>query len=425
MFHSFCVKSALSACLALIVSVSVVQLNYSWGYSDPNKEETQQGYQQKEFPDVEEGEEDEPEEAPGLLGDFLHGRGGLSVEYTYIGEVFTNMRGGVNTRDAVEYLGLFDLALTADLDEMCLIPGGTVFILAEDLHGRAISGPHAGDFQLASNIDGEREFTQVSEFWWERGLLDDLVAFRLGKQDANAVFGVVDLGGDFVNSSFGMAPNILMPAWPDPAMGVILFFKPNEKRSFKVGVFDGAATGGSWGFSGTGTTSTIGELKTEWGLGCDRLHGDFHVGLWYHSDQFDDLSGGGTFTGNHGVYLGLGQMLFRECPCDEENDQGLGVFAQYGWAPEDRNETPHYISAGLVYKGLLSCRDDDTIGLGVAHVIFSDRLTNQEDETAIEFFYKVQVSSHIVMQPDFQFIASPSGQHRDAFVFGLRFEVAL
>ena len=30
-----------------------------------------------------------------------------------------------------------------------------------------------------------------------------------------------------------------------------------------------------------------------------------------------------------------------------------------------------------------------------------------------------------MIQPDLQFIASPDGDGRDAFVFGLRFEVAL
>ena len=74
-----------------------------------------------------------------------------------------------------------------------------------------------GDYQMVDNIDAGEEFTQVTEFWWEREFIDGLVTVRLGKQDANAEFSVVDLGGDFINSSFGIVPNVPMPAWPDPA----------------------------------------------------------------------------------------------------------------------------------------------------------------------------------------------------------------
>jgi hypothetical protein len=62
------------------------------------------------------------DEKPGMLGYAMHGGGGLTIEYIYTGDVFSNMRGGMNTRNATEYLGLFDLAITADLDELGFFP---------------------------------------------------------------------------------------------------------------------------------------------------------------------------------------------------------------------------------------------------------------------------------------------------------------
>lgn len=366
----------------------------------------------------------EPEEPPGLLGYFLHGSDGLTVEYIYTGDVFNNARGGVRTRNATEYLGLFDLAITADLDEMGFRPGGTIFVLGEDFHGKSI-GPYVGDFQGTDNIDSGRSNMQVSEFWWERGILDGLITFRLGKQDANADFGVVDLGGDFVHASFGMPPTIPMPAWPDQAMGVVTFFQLFEWASLDVGVFDGAADGRTWGFSGTGETFTIGQLKAEWALSGGRLPGDFHVGLWYHSGMPEDPGDPNvTFTGNHGYDIGIDQLIFKESWA-EDDDQGLGVFFQYGWAPEERNEVSNYIGGGLVYKGLIPCRDDDITGLGVAQAVFSDRMAVPRDETAIELFHKIPLSPYFMIQPDLQYIAHPSGVERDAVVAGLRFEVVL
>ena len=366
----------------------------------------------------------EPEEAPGLFGYALHGRGGLTVEYIYTGEVFTNMRGGLNTTDATEYRGNIDLVITADLDEMGFAPGGVIFIYGENGHGRGITERHVGDFQTLSNID-EADFVEVAEFWWERGFFDGLVRVRLGKQDCNIDFAVVDLGGDFTNSSFGFQPNIPFQTFPDPSMAAVVFLQMTEWLEFKAGVWDGAGDGRTWGFSGEGVTLNLYEFKAEWGLLDGRLPGDFHIGMWYHSGRPEDPGNPDvTFTGNHGVYMGLDQLVFKES-WEEGDDQGLGVFAQFSWAPEERNEIHHYVGGGLVYKGLIPCRDDDITGVGVAQAIFSDRMGVPRDETAIEVFHKIPLSPYFMIQPDLQYIAHPSGVERDAVVFGLRFEVVL
>jgi len=52
----------------------------------------------------------------GLLGTPLSGAiYGVDMEYVYIGEVFTNMRGGRTTKDATAYMGAMNIALHADL----------------------------------------------------------------------------------------------------------------------------------------------------------------------------------------------------------------------------------------------------------------------------------------------------------------------
>lgn len=379
-----------------------------------------EGEEAEEEPEVE-----EPEEAPGLTGHALHGQGGVTIEYIYTGNVFNNMRGGINTQGATEYVGLLDVAMTVDLDHYCFAPGGTVFMLAESFHGTGLSGRHVGDFQAMDNIDAGRNNFQMSEYWWERGFLDDLIRVRLGKQDGSAEFSVIDLGGDFISSSFGVVPNIPMPLWPDPAASVVTFFQLTEWLDFKVGVYDGVSDGRTWGFSGSGTIFSIGELKSRWSLLCGQLPGDFHVGMWYHSDVFEDLANANiTQAGNHGVYMGFDQLLWKE-RYDEEDDQGLGMFLQYGWAPDEINEVSDYFGAGLVYKGLVPCRDDDVTGVGLARVIFSDRLGVPSDETIIEVFYKIPLTPYITIQPDLQYISNPSGVEQDAFLAGLRFEVVL
>lgn len=419
-------------------------------------------------------DEKEPELPPGLLGHRFHGRGGVKAEYIYTGEVFTNARGGLDTNDATKYRGLFSLALTADLEQLDFFPGGKFFLLGENAHGRGLTESYIGDFQWLSNIDG-RQFSQVSEYWWERSFWNESITIRLGKQDCNTEFAVVDLGGDFIHSSYGFQPTIPMPSWPDGSMAAVALFKIRDGLFLKAGVWDGAPYGGTWGFSGAGVTFSIYELEAEYKLGGGRLPGDCHIGMWYHSDQFDDVTplgnlgnlydfrsrkssspslasgplgaAGDTYRGNHGVYFGWEQLVFAEPlagsgkeeaasdeeqppeedpePEEHEDPQGLGLFCQYGWAPKDRNLAHQYFGSGVVYRGLLPGRDEDFLGLGVAHVIFSDLLPDQTSETAVELFYKAQLSPWVVVQPDLQYLARPDGQHRDAFAVGLRFELML
>jgi porin len=398
--------------------------------------------------------EDDEQEPGGLFGKRLHGRGPIRVEYIYTGEILSNARGGISTQNATQYFGQMDLAIHADLEKLGFAPGGKLFLLGENTHGRGLTQEFVGDFQWLSNIDAPRNFTQVSEYWWERSLLHERIAVRLGKQDCNAEFDIVDLGGDFINCSFGYDPTVPMPSYPNPSMAAALFVKLHEKLTFKAGVWDGAPDGLTWGVSGTGTTFSIYEFKLKWDL-KPGMPGDAHAGLWYHSDRFDDITpavemvnlaafrtrqsklppaggdivgiaaAGDVYEGNHGFYCGAEQMIWKEKKADKKDVQGFGAFVQYGWAPPDRNPATQYLGAGVVYKGLIPRRDEDTCGLGMAKVYFSDRLPDVGSETAIELFYKVRLGKYVSLQPDLQYIAQPSGIYRDAFVAGLRFQTAM
>lgn len=381
-----------------------------------------------EYLDFEYGAGEEEEEiAPGLLGHFGHGHGPIAVEYLYTGEVFTNMRGGLQTRNATTYFGLFEMVMTADVEEMGLFPGGEIFLYALNGHGRGISEYYVGDAQVLSNIEipFESQIFQVEEYWWERTFCDDTFMFRIGKQDVNYDFAVVEVAGDFINSSFGFHPTIPMPSYPDAAMGVMGHVLLTDSFLFRAGVWDGAANGKTWGFSGTGETFSMYEFEKLWNI--NGHPGEFHVGFWYHSGDFPYLDGTpGAHSGSHGVNIGGEHFLWKENCCPDDT-QGLAVFGQWGWAPQrySQLEAHQYLGTGLVYQGLLPNRDDDITGLAMAQIRYADFFPNMEEETAIELFHKFSVGDYIMIQPDLQFICNPGGTGRDAFVAGVRFEVLL
>jgi len=302
----------------------------------------------------------------------------------------------------------------------------------QSLHGEGITDDFVGAHQRVSNMDGNPgsgyEMTQLSQYFWKRSVIDDFFTIKLGKIYADSEFALATRGGDFINTSLGWTHTISrFSANPDPSMAAIAYFDLTDTLQFKAGVWDGAPDGQNWGFSGTGDVFSIYEFKKKWLLGCSRLPGDSNVGIWHHNAPVADQADANvTHFGNHGVYWGMSQLIARESLCDDS--QGLGTFVQFGWAPRDRNVAQQYWGGGLVYTGLIDCRDADTCGIGIGNMTFSTMGPSRGDETMIELFYKARLTEHITLQPDFQYIASPGGTGAslpDSFLFGLRFQTIL
>ncbi|MHC4544146.1 MAG: carbohydrate porin, partial [Planctomycetota bacterium] len=88
---------------------------------------------------------------------------------------------------------------------------------------------------------------------------------------------------------------------------------------------------------------------------------------------------------------------------------------------ENRNEIDRYFGIGLSYVGLLPGRDEDITGIGLAQALWSDRMDGFTRESAIELFYKAQLTEFMSIQPDIQYIANPGGETTDdAIVLGIR-----
>ena len=365
---------------------------------------------------------DVEEEAERLLGPLVDPECGIRVEPVYWGEVFSNVRGGIATRNATHYQGLLDLAVIGDFEKLGLPVSGEFFILGQCTHGRGLTEDYIGDSLVVSNIDSFEDRMQVGEYWWELHLLDGDVRVRLGKQDLNAEFLVVDLAGDFVQSGFGISPNLAVPTYPDSSAAAVVMADLTDAWLLKLGIWDGIPDGRNWGFSGTGITFSAGELEYRYELANGRLPGTIDGGLLYRSAG--ELAPGDHVGQGWGFYFDAEQIFWRENPLDEDDEQGLGGFLQYSKVyPDDLVEFPEYFGAGLVYQGLFPGRDDDGLGVGVAACRLNGGGTNRE--TVIECYYKVALRPGAVLQPDVQYVVSPSGVERDALAVGVRFVLAL
>lgn len=375
--------------------------------------------------------EDEDAAPPGLTNFLPHEAGGITAEYIYTGEVFSNTRGGISTRGATSYRGNLDLVLNFDTAAMGWWEGGRLFLYGQNDHGRPLSESYVGDWQYFSNIDSSPrpDLTQISECWYQHNFLDNQLWFKIGKQDANANFAYVDLGGDFINSSFGLIPTVPLPTFPNQGLGLASFAQFNEQVQLAGGIYDGAPEGGQWGFNTLGANGYFAimqlEIKSQWGRD-EQLPQTIRVGAWQHSGHWAEITldpDPRLFNQNYGVYASIDQMVWKE---DDQDEQGLGVFGQFGWAPGNRNPVQEYYGAGITYRGWFNCRDKDLMGIGMANVHFgaqTEEVEGRTFETAIEYFYKYYVNDYMTLQPDMQYIVNPGGLYRDALVAGMRFEV--
>ncbi len=357
---------------------------------------------------------------------------GITFEGVITADWSANLMGGAST-NGDSFRHLLSLNLTLDTERLGWWQGGTVFVNFLNHNGESGSGD-PGDFQGVSNIDAPGR-TQVAELWIEQLLLDGRLRLKAGKIEANSDFAYPDHGGEFLNSSPGLSPTLfVLPTDPDPATGVVVFVYPDEHHYAGFGVFDGAlqegvATGERGPktfFASPADTFVIVEAGKRWAVGEHALPGRVGIGAWHHTGTFVEFNGS-IDDGTEGFYLTVDQVLWRENPGDEDDEQGVAAFFQYGLADGHVSAAEHHIGGGVVWIGALPGRDDDALGAAFGLVIFSDEpgaAFSDNEEVAIEFFYKCQATPWISVKPDLQYILNPGGiSLSDALVATVRCEV--
>ncbi|MFH1743167.1 MAG: carbohydrate porin [bacterium] len=360
---------------------------------------------------------------------------GLAFEMLYTGEAFWNTRGGIDTHNSGEYRGDVSLFLELDTETAGWWDDGTFFLHLQEQHGHGITDDHVGDFQVLSNMDAD-DYKQVSEFWYRHVFFDESLWVKLGKMEANEDFAFVDYGGEFINSSAGFSPTIPLVTFPDQDWGVVLGIEPTAWYSMNIGVYQGRPNGGrSIGSTLDNLYGPMVMVEPAFHYQIAEYPGHFRVGGWWNGDGFDEFDKNdpnpGAFDESYGWYVTWDQEVWKENPEEEEDEQGLGLFAQYGWSPEDRSEAGRYVGGGVQWAGPIPSRDEDIVGFGAFHVDFSDELTPTDDvgfegngETAFEVFYKAQVAGWMTIKPDVQYIANPgSVGNDDALAVGVRCEI--
>jgi porin len=344
----------------------------------------------------------------------------VSVEPVYYGEVFSNTRGGRSASGATKFLGLLDLGITFDLERSEFGVPGKLFLLAQNTHGRGLTQDFIGDTQVISNIDSFENIMQVSEYWWEGDWLDGDITLRVGKQDFNNEFQYIEGAEGFIHSTFGLSPSTAFPTYPDQAFGVVGLFDLMDQVKLKTGVWSAFARGSTWGFSDSDSFLVVAELERRYTIFQSQLPGILAAGSLYESEGLID---GQPVSSVYEFFFQLEQLVYQEPLSEPDHSQGLALFAGYyprfpGEILTDKSIGDSAV-AGLTYTGLFNGRDHDVLGLGLAWAELFQGGRNREIVT--ELFYRASLTSRVSLQPDVQYISSPSGIFKDALAVGARF----
>jgi len=352
------------------------------------------------------------------------GEKGITFGVEYVNDNFLKMRGGLNNKHPLKYQGLINTSLEVDTEKLGLWKGGKLFTNFANLHGNGLTNNHVGDLQVISNIDAEPH-AQLIEYWYEQSLLKEKIKVKVGQQDANVDFCALENAGDYINSSFGLIPNIPIPAYPATGLGVSTIISPHKLVDVKYGFFDGDSQIGTNAFKTAfdGKNGAVHITEIAFKPEIKGHQGNYIAGYWLHTGDVDEITNSAdvkTFKHNQGFYTAFDQKIFNE---KNDSEQGLSFVGQFGWAPSDRNEIAKYYGAGLKYTGLIPKRNNDITGIGMAIADVSNRyksIDGRTQETVLELFHKIQLTNWLAFQPNMQYIFNPGGKGKNAFAMGLR-----
>jgi porin len=345
-------------------------------------------------------------------------------------DLWRNVSGGAR----VGYTTLNKLQFSATLDGDALDhPGFKAHVHVFKTNGETLSLSRTGDIQTASNIEA-LSVTRLFELWVEQdfGEKGRGVSARAGLMDLNETFDSIDAASIFTNSSHGIAPDLSRSGrngpsiFPVTSVGVQLGWSPSPALSAHLAAFDGVPGNPAHpkAFATIRLSREDGALLI--GQADYKFAPDAQVslGLWGYTTSRPDLTApGAERRARPGAYA------FVEGPAP-----GLAkarAWVRAGVADGRSQAVSAYVGGGLVWKGLLTGRDDDQFGIAVARAMIGAPARRAGGlpaaETTWEATYSFKVREGLNLQPDVQYIIHPSGAvgQKDALAVGLRIVVAL
>ena len=344
----------------------------------------------------------------------------------------------------------FEVDLFLDLYKIAKVPGLGFFSSFVYRFGTNLSKTSIGNEFNVAEVYGGQSY-RLNELYFRESLFDERFVFKAGRLNTGNDFIASPLYSVFVSNAFQSNPvaiaiNTTFSEDPFATWGSFLKFVPYEGLIFKFAVYNNNSEIFANKYHGVNFTfdSTQGVmLITEWGYLVNQskqshgMPGNYKIGYYYVTGLVDKYTSGSQ-RGNYGYYLAVDQMVYRMG--DTKSQRSISPFAALLFAPKDRNQFPFFLAAGIVNKGIIPSRKDDSLSLGVAYGAYSSDLRKAQNmakksglfspygrnpqtaETVIELNYWLQATKWVAITPDIQYVINPKGfgMIGNALVIGLQ-----
>jgi porin len=341
-------------------------------------------------------------------------------------------------------------------------PGATLFLDGLSTHGGHPSR-FAGDAQGVSSLEAPARWT-LEEGWIEQNLFGNQLSLLVGRYDLNSEFYRLHSASLFLNSSFGIGPELAQSGqggpsiFPNTSVGTRLAFKPGQSVVLRTAILDGVPVNRPGGMAifargdgvllvgeaayliRPGPTGSPRQPRFRLGrlAGLPPYTGKVALGGWHYTAQFADLSHTTPtgqpvqHQGSSGLYVLADQTVYVD---RQHPTRRLTLFSQLGLGDGRVNRFGGYTGAGFVLSGPLVTRTSDELGVAVAAAYNSAHFIDQQRtlgtrvkgvEVALEGTYLIQLTPWLAMQPDVQYVLHPNTDPAisNALVAFLRFELS-
>ena len=291
------------------------------------------------------------------------------------------------------------------------------------VHGPDFSGRRVGAFQTVSSLEADT-LPHVYEAWaqWKP---NDFLSAKAGLIDLNAEFDIQNTGSLFVNSAFGIGPEISQSGLAGPSIfpmtsSAIVMRMQRGRKALTLGLFDSLAGARhdprklAVRFPGTTGALLIAEARLPVGTWLLQLGG------WHHTTRFAALDPAETPALSRGAYGLLEGAVTRR----------LNAWIRFGIADSRANPVAAYLGGGIVATvgnwrlGVAAAYA--RLGAAAQRTLFApDRAAR--GETVFELTAQRKLASWLNIQPDLQYVINPGWDRRasSAFITGLRLSFAI
>jgi porin len=377
--------------------------------------------------------------------------------FLYYTAIFSgNPVGGM--KQGATYVDDLYFGMNLYLDKLIGWKGARLTVSGVNRDGLGLTEHYIGSrYDVQQTVGGQNVF--FYQLFLEQRFWDDKASLKLGRFGASDDFNGSKFYGLYLNNGIdGDIRNVLFDtqfsAYPFATWAARFRIDPTPEWNAQVGIFqtwtdifDSKLNGLNWGIRGEDGVFIIAQVGWSpefWKKPVPDENKDSKntapssemkgmPGHYWIGGSFSPWSGYTEFGTNnkradsYGFYIHGDQMVYQEAP---GSDQGLSIFLASGLYPQPSiSIVPFQVNLGLVYKGLIPCRDNDQTIFGYIYGNFSEiygRTVKAAGngvptfESVVEGGYRIQVTKFAFVQPDLQWVIRPGGTGRipNALVIG-------